>query len=335
MHTGRAYRLFEFLDWTRREVYMLLLIGAIPTVLYQVVGLKWLAIPWVVVALLGTATAFIVGFKNVQTYNRAWEARQIWSEIVGGSRAWATMCRDYVENAGEAKTLVYRHLAWLTALRHHLREPRPWETSRDAYNAEYNRRFDVPEWETTLEEELKRYLPESELPEVLAAKNKAAQLLSTQGRRAAKLHAGKEIVVLQFVDMERSIRDFFIQQSKSERIKDFPYPRQFATVNRLFVKLFCLLLPLGLLKEFDKLNDGLAGAMQGHMVWLVVPFSVVISWIYTSLDQVGEATASPFEGGANDVPLAQICRKIEIDMREMLGEKDLPPAIHPKNDIVL
>jgi putative membrane protein len=78
MHTGKSYKLFEFLDWTRRDIYVLIVLGVVPAVAYQTGNMKWLGIPWTVVALLGTATAFIVGFKNLQTYNRTWEARQIW-----------------------------------------------------------------------------------------------------------------------------------------------------------------------------------------------------------------------------------------------------------------
>ena len=88
MHTGKSYELSEFLVWTRRSIYILTILGVVPVVLYQILGLKWLGIPWTAVALLGTATAFIVGFKDIQTYDRAWEARQIWGEITSSSRAW-------------------------------------------------------------------------------------------------------------------------------------------------------------------------------------------------------------------------------------------------------
>jgi hypothetical protein len=103
----------------------------------------------------------------------------------------------------------------------------------------------------------------------------------------------------------------------------------------MFVKLFCFLLPFGLLREFDKLNESVDGLMKGNMVWLVIPVSVVISWVYTSLDQVGESTENPFEGTANDVPISQMSRAIEIDLRQFLGETDLPPALQPQNNIVL
>lgn len=335
MHSGRSYKLSEFLIWTRRNIYISLLIGLLPVILYQVFGLKWLAIPWTVVALLGTATAFIVGFKNTQTYNRTWEARQIWGAILNSSRAWATMSRDFIGNPQKSKELVFRHFAWLTALRYAMRDARAWETSGKSYNQEYKVFYTIPEKEVSLETELQKYLSDEELNYILTTKNKAAQLLSLQSKTTKELFANNEIDNFRFVEMQKAIKDFFDHQGKSERIKNFPYPRQFASINAFFIKLFSLLLPFGLLKEFDKLNETVEGVMKGQMVWLVVPFSVLISWVYTSLEQVGESTENPFEGSANDVPISQISRTIEIDMREMLGETDLPPALQPKNDIIL
>ncbi|MEZ0610401.1 bestrophin family protein [Fibrella sp. WM1] len=335
MHAGKSYRFSEFLCWTRRTIYWLLGIGILPTVLYQVAGFKWLAIPWTVVALLGTATAFIVGFKNTQTYNRTWEARQIWGAILNSSRFWGTMCRDFISDTSASKELIYRHFAWLTALRYQMRDSRVWETSSKIYNAEYQQFYSIPEKETPLQAELAKYLPPDELAYILTTKNRAAQLMSLQSKTTKQLFDNNQLDSYQFVEMQRMIKDFFDQQGRSERIKNFPYPRQFATINALFIKLFCILLPFGMLNEFDKLNNGMTGIMQGHMVWLVIPFSVLISWVYTSLEQVGESTENPFEGSANDVPISQLSRTIEIDLREMLGETDLPPALQPKHDIIL
>lgn len=335
MHTGKSYRLFEFLDWTRRDIYVLVVLGIAPCIAYQTGNMKWLGIPWTVVALLGTATAFIVGFKNAQTYNRTWEARHIWGDIVSSSRAWGTISRDSFDDAEKSRELVYRHLAWLTALRYQLRENRAWESTSKAHNTEYLRYYSIPEMETALETELAKFLPDAELTRVLAAGSKATQIMDQQSKAIKGLLARQVIVVTQFVDMQKSIKDFLVLQGRCERIKDFPYPRQFASINSFFVNLFCFLLPFGLLREFDRLNESVEGVMKGNMVWLVIPFSVLISWMYTSLGRVGESTESPFEGSPNDVPISQMCRTAEIDLREMLGETDCPPPLEPKNNIVL
>jgi putative membrane protein len=78
------------------------------------------------VALIGTATAFISGFKNTQTYNRTWEARQIYGAIINSSRTFGVMTKDFVrtgnseQDAQLQKVIIYRHFAWLTTLRFHL-----------------------------------------------------------------------------------------------------------------------------------------------------------------------------------------------------------------------
>jgi putative membrane protein len=71
------------------------------------------------------------------------------------------------------------------------------------------------------------------------------------------------------------------------------------------------------------------------MVWLVIPFSVLISWMYTSLERVGASTENPFEGSPNDIPIAQMCRTAEIELREMLGETEVPSPLEPRNNIIL
>ena len=155
-----------------------------------------------------------------------------------------------------------------------------------AHNNEYKKNYSIPETETPLEVELAKYISKDELKYILTTKNRAAQLMSLQGKTVKELCDNGLIDDLKFAD-------------------------------------------------FDKLNRGMKGFLQGNMVWLVIPFSVLISWVYTSLEQVGDSTENPFEGSANDVPISQMSRTAEIDIREMLGETDLPPALQPKNNIIL
>src|SRR5690606_39561552 len=91
MLAARSYKLPEFLYWTRRSIYALLVISAVPVFCYQVLDMHWLVVPWSVVLLLGTAVALMAGFKNTQTYGRTWEAQKIWTAILAGSRDWGTM----------------------------------------------------------------------------------------------------------------------------------------------------------------------------------------------------------------------------------------------------
>ncbi len=335
MYIGKSYKLSEFLVWTRRSIFWLLLIGTVPTILYKVFHLTWLSVPWPVVAFLGTATAFIVGFKNQQTYSRTWEARQVWGAAMSASRAWAMMCRDFIDDRDRCREIIYHHLAWLTALRYQLRVEKNWENTDKSYNKEYKKYYSIPEKETPLEVELSKYISSEEAQNIRSKKNVATQLLSKQSAALKKMNDEGLLEHFRFLEMHSMLREFSGHQGRSERIKNFPYPRQYATINTFFVRLFCILLPFAMLKEFDSLNNDISGGLKGAMVWLTIPFSVLISWVYTSLDQVGESTENPFEGSANDIPISQMSRAAEIDIREMLGEVDLPEAIKASNNIVM
>jgi putative membrane protein len=335
VHIGKSYKLPEFLAWTRRTIYILVVLSVMPVVLYKLLGFKWVAIPWGIVFLLGATVALSAGFKNAQAYNRLQEAQQVWASIVSYSRAWGLMCRDYVADQERARQLVYRHLAWLTALRHQMREVKPWESMERAENVEYQRRYAIPEREHTLESDLTRYISSAESEQVLASHSRAMQVIALQNKDLCRLFADGNLTASQFGDLQSTVRQLIDQQSRSERIKNFPFPRQHAFVNSLFVRILCVLLPFSMLGEFEHLNEFVDGWAKGNMVWLSVPLSLLILWMYTSLDQVGESTDNPFEGGANDVPISMICEEIETELREMLGEANVPAPAHRDSDIVV
>ncbi len=329
MHIGKRYTLKEFLIWTRRSIYKLFFIALIPTVLYAVLGWRWLGIPWVPVALVGTAAAFIVGFKNTQCYNRLWEARKIWGSIVNDSRTWGIMARDFlqIDNAADSQRLIYRHIAWVTALRFQLRQPKAWENMDKPYAKEYRNYYSIPEWESKIEQEMKGVLSNEDLNYVLSKKNRATQLLALQSADLKQLGVKNQISEYRLVEMEKLLKEFYTHQGKAERVKNFPYPRQFASINLYFIQLLVILLPLGILNEFAKLGS--------YGPWLTIPFTMILGWVFMSLEQVGESTENPFEGGANDIPMASLSRTIEIDLREMLDEENIPAPLEAVGNIIL
>ena len=320
MHAGSRYTLKEFVYWTRRDIYVLIIFATIPTVLFEYMHWKWLAIPWVPIA---------------QTYNRLWEARQIYGSIVNTSRSFGMLARDFISGdiSKEAlskihQEIIYRHIAWLTAMRFQLRESRTWENIKNKKsNLEYSRLYKVDEWDNKLEDSLRPYLSVKEYEYVIDKKNKATHIISLQSAHFKRLKEQGLLDLFNCIELENLLTNLYEQQGKCERIKNFPYPRQFATINQMFIRLFAALIPFGILNEFQKLGD--------WMIWLTVPFSVVVAWIFMTMERIGESTENPFEGGANDVPITAMSRTIEIDLREMLDEQDLPPALTPVNHILM
>lgn len=335
MHIGNRYTPLEFFKWTRRDMYWMVLIAAAPTTLYWA-GFTFIALPWQPIAILGTAVAFIVGFKNNASYNRLWEARQIYGAIINNSRSFAYTLRDVLgkERSDTVTRIFNRHFAWLTALRFQLRDPRPWENMQRRNNTEYQQaHYEVPEWRSKVDEELARYLSDEERRYVLSKKNRAVQITALQSEELAELNRSGIINHFQWTQLQEGLMKLTDDQGKAERIKNFPYPRNFASIASYLLFIFVVLFPFGLLLEFENLGRGTI--MESLTIWLNIPFSAVITWALHTLDTVGESSVNPFEGSANDVPITQISRAIEIDMREMLNETSLPEPIAPKNNIVL
>ena len=194
-------------------------------------------------------------------------------------------------------------------------------------NLEYSKFYKNPERESKLEDELKPFLSAEELSYVLSKKNRATHIISLQSRQLCELFDNQFTEDNRHVALEGILEDLYEHQGKCERIKNFPYPRQFASINLFLIRLFVIMIPFGLLNEFAKIG--------GNFVWLTIPFSVLVSWVFNPMERVGESTENPFEGSANDVPISAMSRTIEIDLREMLDETNLPEPLQPINNILM
>jgi putative membrane protein len=351
MYTKKKYSARQMLLWTRRELRFFFLWALVITALFEVVGLQWLQVPWAALALVGTAVAFLIGFQSNAVYGRLWEARQIWGGIVNDSRMFGIMIKDMITNehakdpATEAElealkqTIVFRHIAWLTSLRHAMRQIKPWETFRSNKN---NQHFvdvlHIPELESSLEDDLKQHLSAVEYGEVLSKTNRATAVLSLQSNHLRQLKERGLIWEFSFLELEAKISALITHQGKSERIKNFPYPRQYATLGYDLVNTFVLLLPFGIIPAFSNLGSSFAEVfpvIAPYFVWLGVPFSAMIAWVFNTMQRIGTVGENPFEGSANDVPISTISRGIEIDLLETIGidKADIPGSVPADFDV--
>ena len=336
MYTRKVYKTKDMIKWTRFETLLFFLIGSTVVALYYFFELNWIKIPWTPLALIGTAVAFVIGFQNNSAYGRIWEARKIWGGIVNTSRTFGMFVQDMVSNENtavklskeelhhEIKTLTYRHIAWMAALRHSMRAAKPWEhVMHERANKEWGKMIRPPEWVSTVEADLKPYLSEKDLSYVMSKNNKQTAVLYLQSHHLRRLKEEGAVWEFSFLQLEGVLEELFTLQGKSERIKNFPYPRHFATLNHYFMWVFVLVLPLALVPQFAEIGQDM---MENHplvgnlFVWLSIPFYVAVAWVFHTMERIGRTGENPFEGSANDVPISTIARGIEIDLRQNLGE---------------
>lgn len=312
------------------------LLSLVVYLMYELLNFSFIAIPFLPVATIGTAVAFYVGFKNNSAYDRLWEARKIWGSITNASRMWGAMVMDLVGSRSQEemnelkKGLIYRHIAWTNVLRLQLRRFPVFDSREYTSSAQLKiieKALGKHSFEHHIDDTLKKFLPPEERKITEQKKNMASYLLKRQNEALIELKNKKLLDDFEHSDMSKLILEFYNQQGAAERIKSFPFPRQYANFSFVFVYIFVVLLPFSLVGEFARLGNSLT--------WLVIPFTMLIAWVFNVMEQVGDASENPFDNGINDVPMTTICRNIEIDLREMLGETELPPKIQPVEGIVM
>jgi putative membrane protein len=297
-------------------------------------------VPPTLLAVVGTAVAVVLAFKNQQCFARISEALTIWSQIIATSQMWVIKLVAIVGQSEQGaepdalKALVHRHLAWLTALRFRLRARKVWENTFEAGNARYMAKMPTPESQSTLDKELASYLSPDELAQLTGHRGEKETLL-LQGQYGAvnDLYRQGKIDSSAYFQLSGALDELMRLQAHAKRIKDYPYARNYYSITLVLVKAFVILMPFGLFPSFWEAGN--AGGTAHWTAWLNVPASLFVGWTFLILEKVGENSSNPFEGGANDVPISAIARRIEIELKAMLGEKtDLAP-FEPKADVLL
>lgn len=184
------------------------------------------AVPSIIPTVLGTAIAFFVGFNNNQAYDRWWEARKIWGALVNDSRSWARSIVSYLTPVDMddlhytllKKRLVYRHIAFLYALKAKLRG--------------------------AVDETYQQYLEPEDLEKVNAQGNKANAILMLQSIELQRLEKEGLIDNFRFIEMNQLLVKFTDEMGMNERIKNTVFPTTYIYFTKAFIWLFVVSLTL-------------------------------------------------------------------------------------------
>jgi len=327
MYTKKNYSFWMTVNWSKKPFIIGFIYAGIISLLTYQFQLN-LFLPWQPIGVIGIAVAFYLGFKNNSSYDRTWEARKIYGGIVNDSRSMGVGIVTFVQGANAQtikKELIYRHIAWLTALRHQLRLSKPWEHIENRINGLY-----VPDvcedYNNKLHHELCKYLSIEEVKELDTATNKATQILKNQSERLQALKDQGYFEDFRHMELHKQITNLYEGQGKAERIKNFPFPRQYASTALWLTLVFCGLVPFGLLEMFS----------GGFLTQLFNPLIAgLIIWVFFLMEKIGDYSENPFEGTYNDVPITSISIAIEIDLREMIKDSDIPLPLEIENGFLM
>ncbi|MBD8488880.1 hypothetical protein IFO69_09000 [Echinicola sp. CAU 1574] len=328
MYIKRNYSFWMTFNWSKKPFILGFIYSMVIYVLFYFLQVD-IAIPWQPISIIGIAVAFYLGFKNNSSYDRTWEARKIWGSIVNNSRTFGAAAVAFVQGEGDEKIkkeLIYRHIAWLVALRHQLRLSKEWEHQRQRLNELYAPTV-CEDYTDKLESELSKYISKAEMDRVQGKTNTATQIMLIQAERLQQLKDLNYFEDFRHMEFHHLLRSFYEDQGKSERIKNFPFPRQYASTAVWLTFVFCAFVPFGLLNVFNQ--------SESWIYWAGPFISGLLIWVFFLMEKIGDYSENPFEGTYNDVPITSISRGIEIDLREMIDDIDIPSAIKDENGFLL
>ncbi len=251
--------------------------------------------------LIGLPLAIFLGFRNNTAYDRYWEARKLWGELLLRMRSLSRQCQglirldqplDPARRDDDVRVrMVHRAIAFAHALRLQLRDQKD-----DAL--------------------LQRWVVPEEFARVRTASNPADALMLAMGRDLGECVRRGQLEPCLAVPLDGTLTALTAAAASCERIKNTPVPFSYTLLLHRTAYLYCFLLPFGLVDT------------TGFMTPFVVG---IVAYTFFGLDALGDEIEEPFGLESNDLPLDTLCRAIEVNLRESLGETDLPPPLRPVN----
>lgn len=253
--------------------------------------------PLTIPAFIGTAISILLSFKLNQSYDRWWEARKIWGAIVNDSRSLVLQLQALSAEGNEhaIRKIAYRQIAWCYVLGQSLRGLDPMAQTA-------------------------KLLDEEEIQDLQGQQNKALGLLQKNALAIRSLRQKNQIDALAHTQLDNTIQRLCDAQGKSERIKSTVFPVTYRLFLQATIYLFVITLSIAL-KDLAPLFE--------------IPLLLIISSAFFLLEKSATHMQDPFENRATDTAVSSIARTIEINIKQLLNEKDIPSPMPTERFYVL
>jgi len=283
--------IFYILKKTKVEFFCTLVIAIIVSIITYRFDSGLPDMPINVPAFLGTAIAVLLSFKLGQSYDRWWEARKIWGTIVNESRSFTLQLQSFVTPGNEQviRQLAFRHIAWCYSLGQSLRGLDPLEN-------------------------LEKYITEDEIKKISPFSNKPLAILQLNSLQIAELKNNGKIDIRSHIYISTTLANFSTAMGMAERIKSTVFPVPYRVFLHLMIYLFVITLSisLGVVKPVFE-----------------IPLLFIISSGFFVLEKTATLLQDPFENKPPDTAMTTIATNIEINIKQLLKEAEVPKPLKP------
>jgi putative membrane protein len=279
------------------EILYVLIIGLI--VYYLTTAFKSFIpdMPLGIPAFLGTAISIILSFKLNQSYDRWWEARKIWGSIVNDSRSFVLQLQSFVnkDSQNDIKVISYRHIAWCYSLSRALR-------GQDGSKG------------------LEKFLSTDDLQHITKHNNRHLAILQLNTLHITDLREREKLHIFSHVQINNSLVNFSNAMGMAERIKSTVFPVTYRYFLHLTIYLFLITLSI---------------ALRDIESYFEIPLLLVISAAFFLLEKTASHMEDPFSNLPTDTAMTTISNTIEINIRQLLNESDVPQLETPTSFFIL
>ncbi|MCB9592363.1 MAG: hypothetical protein H6719_06500 [Sandaracinaceae bacterium] len=292
LYPGRRQFVFSRIVfiWQWKYTLYYLFAGVVLTAAHQIWDTR-LELPTLPLAVVGAALGIFVSFRTNSAYARWWEGRKLWGRLINESRHWASQVASYIDDPDTRRTLVHRHAAYVHALRCLLRAQDPFADA-----------------------EFTAMLGDADVEALRAESNLTHALLAQQLDDLVALERRDELNAFRLQSLDTTLRELINIQGGCERIKKTPMPPLYGLLAERLVQFYAVLFPSAVVHELG---------------WWTIPVNLLVCTAFSLIAESGRVLEDPFTMFFNGLPLHAISRMIEVNIRQRLGEEDLPPMIQP------
>lgn len=279
------------------DIVTIIIIGLVTHFIKQNFTNVFPEMPIAIPAFIGTAISVILSFKLNQSYDRWWEARKIWGCIVNDSRTLILQLQSFLPKGNEAaiKIIAFRHIAWCFSLTNSLRGLDPLKN-------------------------LEKFLSRSELDTIATHNNKPLAILQLNTSHIANLKENEQLELFSLVQLTGVLSSFTNSMGMAERIKNTIFPVTYRVFLHAFIYLFIITLSISL---------------QNIEIIYELPLLIVISTVFLMLENAAKHMQDPFSNTPTDTAMTSISTCIEINIKQLIKEEDIPKPFPPDKFFVM
>jgi putative membrane protein len=247
--------------------------------------------------LLGVSLALFLGFRNTASYDRYWEGRKQWGELLNLTRSLtrqALTLANLEKHNPVIEGWVMLLAAFTHALRHQLRKTDPHD-------------------------DLARLLPPETAERIATVNYKPSAILLLLGEWVAERKSEGLFGEITAAAIDRNLHGLSEVLGGCERLSSTPLPYPYQVMIHRTVYIYCFLLPFGLV---------------GDLSIMTPVISVLVAYTFMAWDAIAEEIEEPFGTMPNDLALENLSQGIEDNMLEMIGKKLSIPAIQPERFVL-